>query len=80
MNSLNQSRGTNTEFKKYKRSQIGELRPYKQGESLDGVMVSAEDMKAGSPKEGDMVARNPKNYHDQWLVSKKYFEDNFEPV
>ena len=35
---------------------------------------------AGSPKEGDMIARNPKNHADQWLVAAQYFADNFEPV
>lgn len=44
------------------------------------VSISAEDLKSGSPKEGDMVARNPKNHLDQWLVSKEYFQDNFEPI
>jgi hypothetical protein len=29
---------------------------------------------------GDMIARNPKNHSDQWLVAKQYFEDNFEPA
>jgi hypothetical protein len=28
---------------------------------------------------GDMIARNPKNHADQWLVSAEYFADNFEP-
>jgi uncharacterized protein YozE (UPF0346 family) len=26
-----------------------------------------------------MIARNPKNHDDQWLVAKQYFENNFEP-
>jgi len=42
------------------------------------VSISEEDIKAGSPKLGDMIARNPKNYEDQWLVAKAYFEDNLE--
>lgn len=44
------------------------------------VSISEEDKKAGSPKIGDMVARNPKNHLDQWLVARQYFEDNFEQV
>ena len=44
------------------------------------VSISAEDLKNGSPKIGDMIARNPKNHNDQWLVAKQYFEDNFEPI
>lgn len=67
-------------FTQYRRSQIAELRPYEQGESMDHVSISAPDKEAGSPKVGDMIARNPKNHDDQWLVAAKYFADNFEPV
>lgn len=44
------------------------------------VSISGEDKKAGSPRIGDMIARNPKNHLDQWLVAEQYFKDNFEPV
>jgi hypothetical protein len=27
-----------------------------------------------------MIARNPKNHKDQWLVAQIYFEDNFETM
>lgn len=68
-------------FKQYRRKQIAELRPYVQGEDLnDRVSVSAADREAGSPKPGDMIARNPKNHADQWLVAAKYFQDNFEEM
>ena len=30
-----------------------------QGENMDGISVSDTDAKAGSPKAGDMIARNP---------------------
>jgi hypothetical protein len=69
-----------TEFTKYRRKQIAELRPYEPGESVDLVSISPEDMKAGSPKAGDMIARNPANHNDQWLVAAAYFAANFEPV
>ena len=32
----------------------------------------------GRPKAGDMIARNPKNHEDQWLVAARYFADHFE--
>ena len=67
-------------FRRYRRKQIAELRPYQLGESLDAISISDADRKAGSPKSGDMIARNPKNHDDQWLVAKQYFADNFEPV
>lgn len=69
-----------SEFKSYRRSQIAELRPYEPGEDLVDVSISKPDLDAGSPKFGDMIARNPKNHADQWLVAAKYFADNFEPT
>ena len=67
-------------FKQYRRKQIAELRPYIEGEDVSHVSISPEDAKAGSPKPGDMIARNPKNHADQWLVARDYFLDNFEAL
>lgn len=67
-------------FQQYRRRQIAELRPYVDGEVLDRVSISAADRDAGSPKTGDMIARNPKNHDDMWLVAAQYFADNFEPL
>lgn len=50
------------------------------GKRVVKVSISIEDLYNGSPKIGDMIARNPKNHNDQWLVAKQYFEDNFEPM
>ncbi len=69
-----------SEWKQYKRKGLSEMRPYIVGEDISGVSISIPDKEAGSPKEGDMIARNPKNHADQWLVAKKYFEDNLEPA
>jgi hypothetical protein len=69
-----------SEFTKYRRSQIAELRPYVPGEPFGDVSIAQVDIDAGSPKLGDMIARNPKNHLDQWLVAAKYFADNFEPI
>lgn len=82
-----------TEFKQYRRKQIAELRKVDAEDinefrisgkllSLDGVQISISeaDLNNGSPKLGDMIARNPKSYKDQWLVAKDYFNDNFELV
>ena len=70
-----------TEFKKYRRKQIAELRPWVPGTDVVGcISISKEDIAAGSPRQGDMIARNPKNHADQWLVAAQYFADNFEPV
>lgn len=44
------------------------------------VSISDEDLKNGSPKLGDRIARNPLNHNDQWLIAERYFYDNFEPL
>jgi hypothetical protein len=68
------------EFKKYRRTQIAEMTPWVPDFDMCIVSVSAPDAEAGSPKTGDMIARNPKNHADQWLVAAQYFSDNFEDV
>lgn len=88
------------EFKKYKRTQISEMRPVNEGDISDftsigsiivppsyldrenpnKVSISDTDLSSGSPRIGDMIARNPKNHKDQWLVAKQYFEDNFDEL
>lgn len=57
-----------------------EITVYWDPENRVSVSISDEDRDNGSPKLGDMIARNPKNHKDQWLVAKAYFEDNLEPI
>lgn len=68
------------DFQQYRRKQIAELRPWQDGDDMSQISVSAPDREAGSPKDGDMIARNPKNHADKWLVAAQYFADNFEAV
>jgi hypothetical protein len=61
-----------SEFKQYKRTQIAEMRPVTEEEkelgrlittkthSRKAISVSNSDLDNGSPKSGDMIARNPK--------------------
>jgi hypothetical protein len=65
-------------WRQYLRKQIAELRPYVPGEDMSKISVSLADRNAGSPKAGDMIARNPRNHEDVWLVAAAYFRDNFE--
>lgn len=83
-------------FKKHRRTKIAELRPVteedlKQYEVEGGIMylgdtaryavsISDVDRRNGSPRIGDMIARNPENHNDQWLVAEKYYKDNFEEI
>lgn len=71
---------TTEQFLKFRRTQIAHMRPWVPGESMADISISSEDVKAGSPKAGDMIARNPKNFSDRWLVAAQYVADNFEPV
>ena len=67
-------------WNQYKRKGLSEMRPYVEGEDVSGISLTDADKEAGSPKVGDMIARNPKDHNDQWLVAKQYFEDNLEPA
>lgn len=69
------------EFRKYRRSNIAEMMTYVPGMVLSAsVSMSEADIKNGSPKIGDMIARNPENHEDQWLVAGEYFLNNFERI
>lgn len=74
-------------FRQYRRSAIAELRPVSPDEvgniellTNNGVSISQVDIDNGSPCALDMIARNPQNHDDQWLVSAEYFEANFEEI
>jgi hypothetical protein len=69
-----------SEYKQYRRKQIAELADWSPDLDMTGVSISDADIKNGSPKGGDKIARNPKNHEDRWLVAKDYFNDNFESI
>lgn len=77
-------------FKKFPRTQIAEMREVTLNDRVEfqnrnfisvdektRISISEVDIKNGSPKIGDMIARNPTNHEDQWLVAKQYFNENF---
>ena len=65
------------EYEEYLRTNIAEMAAWTSKTDMNGISVSDEDYKNGSPQTGDMIARNPDNYDDKWLVAKAYFETNF---
>lgn len=67
-------------FRKYVRTNIAEMHEITDKEVIipDTVSISEVDLKNGSPKVGDFIARNPLNHDDMWLVAKKYANENFE--
>ena len=66
-----------SEFKKYRRTNIAEMRPYIFKEDNKYISISGVDC---PDNDMGMVARNPQNHKDQWYVARKYFEDNFEEI
>lgn len=58
----------------YYKTQPTEMRSYIPGEDLTGVSVEP----GYTPKEGDMIARDPKKPTSFWLVSEEFFEANYE--
>ncbi len=69
-----------SEYKQFRRKQVSEVRPWEPGYDMSGVSIATTDAYAGSPRPGDMIARNPLNHAERWLIGARYFEDNFEPV
>jgi hypothetical protein len=51
--------------------------PWTRDTHMDGVSVSEADAANGSPKQGDMIAQNPKDFRDMWLVAEKFFLENY---
>lgn len=56
------------------------MKPWVSGMDMESVSVSNADRLNGSPKTGDMIACDPCNTSDRWLVSKAYFDENYELI
>ena len=70
-------------WNQYIQTNIAEMREVTEDE-INGnispiISISKADRDNGSPRKGDMVARNQLNpENDQWLVAEKYFNENFK--
>jgi len=68
-----------SDIKLYRKKQLQPMSPYIEGNELPpNCSVSEFDLENGSPKEGDMIAYNPNDYTDTWLVAGEFFRDNYE--
>ena len=67
-------------FKEYRKKGAQPMTPWVAGMDTEGVSISVSDIRNGSPKDGDMVAQNPKDKTDMWLVAARFFNDNYEKV
>ena len=68
-----------TRFQPYKQHSTKYARPYEDGEDVSHVSISEPDRANGSPKVGDLIAINPADETDQWLISAQYAEENLTP-
>ena len=66
-----------TGYKQFRRKQVAEMRALPGWRGPKWRLHIQSIRNAGSPKPGDVTARNPKNRTDKWLVAAKYFADNF---
>ena len=65
--------------KLYRKKGTIEAERWQPGIDMEGVNISHADKDAGHPKDGDMVARDPENEKDRWLISADYFRRHYEP-
>jgi hypothetical protein len=68
------------EWTQYRRTTVMDMRPYEPGEDITNIEISPLDAAQGSPKEGDMIARNPNDDSKGWLISRAYFAHNFTRI
>ena len=61
----------------YRKKHLQKLEPWTENTNMELVSVSAADKLSGSPKKGDMIASNPLDDKDLWLVGEKYFKENY---
>jgi hypothetical protein len=71
------------EFNQYLRTNLAEGAELSGKEGAQNLMdskvsISQADLDNGSPKQGDMLLRNPENHNDKWLVAEAYFKSNFK--
>ena len=67
-------------YKYYARKGQTLMKPWLETTYMKNVSISQADLDNGSPKEGDMIAKNDKDPNDKWLVAKAYFEENYVGV
>ena len=65
----------------YRKIRTQPMSPYDPKHGLPfGCSVSQADTDNGSPRVGDMIAVDPKDETNTWLVAEKFFKENYESV
>lgn len=68
------------QFVQYSRITIVEMRPFVVGEDMTNIYVDPVLVEHGHPEEGDMIARNPRDRDEMWLMTRENFSTNFETI
>ena len=61
----------------YVKRTLQEMVPWTEDSCMKIVSISQADNDNGSPKKGDLIALNPLDPNDKWLVAEKYAKDNY---
>lgn len=64
----------------YRKKGTQPLTPWSEGMDMEGVSISVFDLSNGSPRVGDMIAHNPDDPTDRWLIAEKWFKNNYEEL
>lgn len=64
-------------MKYYMKKQLQPMMPWNKDMSMESVSISDADKGDGSPRDGDMIASNPNDQSDMWLVAEKFFNENY---
>lgn len=56
------------------------MRPYEEGESLQGVAMGQHVGNPIEPKLGDWIAIDPGNTEDKWLITAEFYRQHYAPV
>jgi len=65
--------GAQDGYKQFRRVGVVQMRPYIEGEHMDGIVTAGRD-----PKPGDMIAKDIRKQHRTWLVPKNVFEQFYK--
>ena len=64
----------------YTKKKLQELIPWTPDLPMGLVSVSVFDKNNGSPKKGDLIAINPEDATDMWLVAESFARDYYHYV
>jgi hypothetical protein len=65
-------------MKYFKKKELQPMLDWEPDMAMHFVSISEADKLNGSPKVGDMIAINPKNKCDMWLVASEFVKENYE--